>query len=361
MRVLYIASNPDKEGDLLLEKEVTDLQRRLSVGSGISVSFKFLPALPVEEISAEILKFRPTLLHLAAHGDEKELKLANAAKKAVKVTGDLLAALLDVGAPPTLVYLNACNSANVAKAVTSIVPLAIGTTASITNRAARASALVFYERLLSGGTVAQAFRTSNALLTALSQGLASSILCESGTLDPKHTTLLEVPEILARFARRDSGKSSGKLNLQPNSDGDYEFEFGLIGCPPDTTQVVFFTDDDSFILEEEPDDEYHESWRAGWLARVVKGPPVRGTIWSEEPEEAAGDFRIGVAGMTGDNRSFCVSSTICDALDSYLRKGWYGALTKKERLLVEGTIRKMRADDGSQRPEDIIRAGQAKT
>jgi len=347
-----------KEGDLLLEREVTDLQRRLNTGSGISVSFKFLPALPIEEISGEILKFRPTLLHLAAHGDEKELRLANAANKLIKVTGDLLAALLDVGAPPTLVYLNACNSAKIAKAITSVVPMAIGTTAAITNRAARASALVFYERLLSGGTVAQAFRTSNALLTSLSQGVASSVLCESGVLDPKHTALLEVPEILARFVRNESGKKKGQLNLEPNDYGDFEFEFGMIGCPPDATQVVFFTDDDTFILEDEPDDEGLESWRAGWLAKVAKGPPVRGTIWSDETEEAAGDFRFVAAGMTGDNRSFCVSTTICDALDSYLRKGWYGALTQNERRRIEAKIREMRAEDGSKRPASQAQARQ---
>lgn len=325
MKLLYIASNPDQSTSLLLEREITELQRRLSrVATHQSIEMKFLLDLPVEEIPTEISSFGPTILHISAHGEEEELTLANADKAPVKIQAKTLAALLAVPNPPKVVYLNACNSLNLATEISNKVSFVIGTTSPITNRAARSSAVRFYELLLGGYHIGEAIQNSAALVEALSEGKTTTKLVHSVGIEPTKFRIVEPLEIVARF-----GDEEGP-DFVPEGDGMFNIQYGVQGCPPTTTVIEFFTDDS------DADDSTLDSARER---------PIRGRYWMDS-DTAYGDFRICVAGMTGDGRVFAVSSLLSVALRAYFSAGGYGDLSRKKMQQFEEAIAALVHSDG---------------
>jgi hypothetical protein len=354
MKVLFLASNPQDQQTLTLEREITELQRRLGSSSGGEVVFKFLPALPIEEFTSEIMKFRPTVVHLSAHADQDSLYLSNADRQPVEVTGPVLAALLDVSTPPSLVYINACKSDNVAEDVSKVVAMAIGTTAPISNRAARASALLFYERLMSGATVAQAYRSSSALLKALEKGGADSRIFSRIPAAPDRTTLVDVPRIIAQFPSTRKKGGTVSIDYECDENEEYEIEVGVAGCPPDTTQVIFFTDDASMSDEEEGWGEEFDlgadQERAAEYSKLMREPPARGVLWGDSTWVAGGDFRVFACGVTGSGQVFFAQAMVCDALAASLQEGRYENLSTGQRDKIEAAMAELKKNDGANAP-----------
>lgn len=312
MRILYVASNSELSETLLLEKEITELQRRLSKGTSFpKIEIKFLPALQIEELATEISIFSPTVLHISAHGHGNSISFVNSNGDPIPVTGNTLAALINVPKPPTLVYLNACCSLPVAQHVAQFVPAAIGTTSDISNHAARVSAVRFYEALLEGSTIGKAFDNAQALLQAISEGKTNAKLCFSID-ETRDIRLVDSYQIVARFG------SAEKPKFRPNKHGEFKIQCGVIGCPQDATVVSFFTDDESFETDDKDD-----------LCRgIAKGPPVREKLWLELTEVVYGDFRIGAAGITGGGHVFAAYSMLSDALELHFARGGYNTSKK---------------------------------
>jgi hypothetical protein len=219
MKVLYIASNPSKATSLGLEREITDLQRNVVATSGEPPRFVFLPGLPFEDLPARISKERPDILHVSAHGEKSHLTLSHGGQDAVSLTGEPLSAFLDVEPMPKFVYLNACDSKSIAKTIIDRVPMAIGTTASITNRAARAAAVNFYSRLLDGKSVASAFKVGQMIMKGIDNGAVTSELFRQTGVNPARVFLHVPCQLLARFWK-DDARPRGR---------DYLVEVGLSG------------------------------------------------------------------------------------------------------------------------------------
>jgi hypothetical protein len=212
-----------------------------------------------------------------------------------------LAAFLPPDRKPRLIYLNACDSQDIARALAATIPMAIGSTAPITNRAARAGAVTFYERVLSGTSIQHAFSVAQKMVEMLQDRQASAVLHVRPGLDPDDVVLHTVPRIIADFVNGDPTPRRGH----------YKIRLGLVGCPANTTQVVFFTDDEKFIDDEE--DNLPED-----LCLVARGVPVRGVLWvaAEDDWEINGDFRLFAAGVTGDGTTFSLASTLCEAIET---------------------------------------------
>ncbi len=143
MKVLFVASNPTSKPSLALERgKMTELQRRFLMAEGDPVQLTFFPNLAIEQLPLELTSNRFDVLHISAHEESEELALANAAGDAVTLTAEMLRELLDIERPPRVVYLHASNSQDIAKELIAVVPCAIGTTATVTNRTARAAAVL---------------------------------------------------------------------------------------------------------------------------------------------------------------------------------------------------------------------------
>ncbi|CAG9166136.1 CHAT domain-containing protein [Cupriavidus pampae] len=310
MKVFYIASNPDGASELTLEREITALQRRASYAGGEPVDFRFLPSLPVEQLPLELLINKPDIVHLSAHGDSGELLLANEKGNPVAVTGSMLRTFLNYESPPKIVYFNACNSKEMAEAVVGPVPYAIGTTALVSNGAARASAVAFYDRLLHGGSVQDAFEVGRSIIEALHDSLASSVLESASAFDARTHRLHSLPRIVAR---------SASSQFRFTKDGFITLECFLVGCPSNTSQVVFFTDDIEFACYDQGRDEPDNEYLARCLCQVIRAAPRRGRIGGDVTWTTCEDFRIYACGTTAGGQTFTVASTLCDALLDYAR------------------------------------------
>ena len=305
MKVLFIASNPNGEVSLDLDREITELSRHYLTASDDPPMFMFLPKLSVEELQSAVLRFRPDILHISAHGEKEYLRLSDGDGNHVKITAKMLRAFLPPDYAPRLVYLSACDSNEIAiKLVDSgAVPMAIGTTTSISNRAAVASAVSFYGSLLSGLGVEDAFNASRSLIEALTDSKATAKIHGHNSANSMELSL-SIPHLIADFDGRPR---------RSKKDDHYSLRLGVKGCPSSTIQVIFFTDDESFIKD---DDTYEND-----LSLVVRSMPVNGILWAPEDVywRATGDHRLFAAGVKAGGGGFVLSGTLAEAIENRYR------------------------------------------
>lgn len=189
------------------------------------------------------------------------------------------------------------NSQAIAEKLTTVVKLAIGTTSSITNRTARASALLFYDRIISGASVKDAFEAGRVTIEAMQARQVTSQLYAAIGVRPEEVWLYHVPRLIAKFYED---------NYSARND-NYNVEFGVAGFPSNTCQIVFFSDETSDADEDE-------------VCTVVRGTAVQGALWDEENYEPVyGDYRVYACGITRSGKTFTVTSTLCQALETYFK------------------------------------------
>jgi hypothetical protein len=326
MKVLYIAANPYDQEELDLGPEVTEIQRR-ALGA-TSVDFVPMPSLKFEDLASTLHQQRPDILHIAAHGAKENLFLANHDNTSVHIDAEMLLAFLNNVSPPRLVYLNACNSLKIAEGLTRLVPTTIGSTAPITAKSARATAVSFYERIFDGSSVGKAFAVCKQVMKGISGDQAGMKLFNQSGINPSEQVLHTEPRFVAEFIKK-SPKRDG--------EGSYEIRFGLLGCPPTTKQVVFFTDD--------PESITGRGTLENDLCTVVREPPRRGLVLMEKEDawDIDGDFRLYAVGVSGEGRSFTLSSMLCDALEERYRVSHGSAIPSG----VAAAIADLRLTDGS--------------
>jgi hypothetical protein len=306
MKVLYIAANPRETqvkssgseiaisvGSLNLEREITELQRRFMELSPDPVSLIILPDLKVEDLPGALGRIEPDILHLSAHGEKSHLSLAREDHKSVKVTARMLCDFFSPNRPPRLVYVNACNSAEIARALVGPVEVAIGSTAPITNRAARAAAVVFYERILRGLTIEQAFAAGKSLVEALDD--VKIELFSRNDVNPATEILRPVAQLAAEF----EGGTTTK-------DGSYQFRIGITNCPSTTKSIIVLNEDEALSVD--ADTLYCIS---------LRGPPKNHQIWSRTLLSVNKDCQLLAVGITSDASRFTIQSSLCQAIEGY--------------------------------------------
>jgi hypothetical protein len=220
----------------------------------------------------------------------------------------MLGAFLPPEHPPQVVYLNSCDSEEIAQELATISPttVAIGSTALITNRLARSSAVAFYERLLAGFGLRVAFDTAKNMLEGMSGSAASMQMFPDCDWANKKV-MNPVPTVIAELCKPAPNKR----------DGHYKFRLGLSGTPPGTKQVIFFTESQDHI--EGYDSMEHE------LSSLARGEPdTLGIFWStgkptEDNWSAARDHRLLAVGAKAQAGCFVVESTLCKALERRYR------------------------------------------
>ena len=299
------------------------------------MTFNFLPDISVEALPLELSRHQPDVLHISAHGSAAGIEFANSSGNLVVLTPDTLLSFLHPEHPPRLIYLNDCESSELAKRMIDQSQMAIGSTAPITNRAAMAAAVLFYDRLISGFTVQQSFDAAQGMIRAIQANSASAELFARPGVVPAQERLHHVPRIVAELWPSSSG-----------SNENYTFEFGLLGCRHDTVQVVFFTDDESFIREDEDDIESD-------LCLVVRAKPIHGIIWSEFGWNGSGDFSIYACATTCAGQSYSVSSTLCDAIEAKQLLMDHVPVASFSAK-VRSALTQLRAEDGSRMAARVL-------
>lgn len=329
MKLLYIACNPPTEGPLMVESEINELTLRMYAIPGEQIRCVFMPSCRFEDLPHQIAHHRPDILHIAAHADNEKLFLANARGDKVLVTGEMLSRILPTDHPPQMVYLNTCNSQEMANVLVRRVPIVIASTTAISNLAARTCAGTFYARIAEGGTVRDAFEAARAVSEGMQATGDWELFAQTDT-DVDELRPCPRFEIVARFSRSKPSR---------DSKGFYDLHFGVIGAPANTTQVVLFTDESSFILEA---DDSCESDMAQELAMVGRHSITRGWMWFHEGWPTDGDFRLYACAVTASGTITTATSMVGDAIERYYKKSSSqdGKVPKESALREIASLRK---------------------
>jgi hypothetical protein len=265
-----------------------------------------MPDVNFEDLGLEISRHNADVVHISSHGNERVLSFGSAAG-IVQVTGDMLSSFLNVDRVPSVVYINSCDSAALAEKLTAVVPIVIGVTAPITNLAARSAAVLFYDRILQGRSIASAFDASRNVIEGLHDKRVSAKLWTRDDVNPRERRMHSVPQIIARF--------DGAVK---KNGGGYDLEIGLVGCPQNTRTVIFFTNNEGFLREQHRKEGHPEKS----LVSVVLNPGYGAEIWAEQGWWTDVNFKLWACGVTADDQ-FIVSSTICDAIEQWYKISLY--------------------------------------
>lgn len=264
MKLLFVGSNPDEAGELKLEPEVREIREVLGTVYPDEVTAEFREHVAHQDWPNLLHRVKPDCLHISAHGEQDSIMISDYEGQPVPLAAETLGAYTSSG-PPRLVFLNACDSAKIARGITKYVDLAIGCSTPIANYMARHGAVIFYQYLLAGESVQSAFNVCRAHLRAASANQYNMELHARAGVNPSYIRLHPRLELLAKFGGRSPG-------------GGFDIVFGARGCPASTEQVVFFTSDAySFADADAPLEQQ--------LCKVSRNKPVSGVIWASSTWE----------------------------------------------------------------------------
>lgn len=160
VRILFLAANPVGFDELRLSEEARTIEDRLQ-GSDQAHYFKFIPkwAVRLDDVTESVLRHQPFILHFSGHGSETgAIMLEDDSGIMRPISPKKLARFFQVlDKKISYVVLNACFSAEQARAIAKEVDAVVGMTRAISDKAAIKFARGFYRALGFGKDVKMAF------------------------------------------------------------------------------------------------------------------------------------------------------------------------------------------------------------
>lgn len=160
--ILFLAADPTDAARLRLGKEFAEINERLRMARQRKRFKLALPqlALRPDTISGALLDSRPQIVHFAGHGTPDGcVCFENRSGEALRIQPDALAALFEqFSGQIRCVLLNACYSEIQARAIARHIDFVIGMKNEISDEAAIAFTVGFYQGLGAGRTIEEAYR-----------------------------------------------------------------------------------------------------------------------------------------------------------------------------------------------------------
>lgn len=158
--VLLLASSPDDQPTLRLDKETREIEKRVRASDyRDSIYFRPQMARQLHDLLDGLNEVRPTILHFSGHGSDTALAFEDDSGSTQALDNALLGRLLEAAAGGVrLILFNSCDSVAQAEVAIQHVELAIGMDAAIDDEDAKVFAGQFYNSLGFGLSVAEAFR-----------------------------------------------------------------------------------------------------------------------------------------------------------------------------------------------------------
>lgn len=159
--ILFVAADPTNTTRLRLSEEVREIQERLQ-SARLRDNFTLYQrwALRPEDLTQALLDLKPQIIHFSGHGLKNGvLCFENELGEMHPVTPDALASLFEqFSAHVMCVVMNACYSNTQAEAIADHVNYVIGMHESISDKAAIAFAVGFYQAIGAGLSIDTAYR-----------------------------------------------------------------------------------------------------------------------------------------------------------------------------------------------------------
>lgn len=161
IKILFLASNPTDISRIRLDKELREVDERITLGSHRD-QFDLIPHFAVRprDLRRGLLRHQPHILHFSGHGSTTAgivLEDDEGKTKVVAAT-DLAELLRIIKDNLRVVVLNACYSALQASGISESIDCVIGMNDKVGDRSAIIFSASFYENLAFGRSVDEAFK-----------------------------------------------------------------------------------------------------------------------------------------------------------------------------------------------------------
>jgi hypothetical protein len=195
LHVLYLTANPDKDNVLRVEVEVRQVQEAVRASKlRDHINLHYSPAADLDSIINGLNDHNPSIVHFSGHGyaggiavDPPHVKRPGSRV----ITFELLAkALTATDTPPSVIVLNACQSAGARKVFLLPAKAIIVMQDSISDLAATAFANKFYAAIASGQSLQSAFNQGKLAVEVVSINEANTpTLITAKDVDPAKIVL----------------------------------------------------------------------------------------------------------------------------------------------------------------------------
>lgn len=185
IKVLFVATSPEDQDALRLDREAREIQQRVRMSEyRDSIDFAWRPATQVIDLLQILNEERPAIVHFSGHGSHAGLAFENADGETTLLSNADLAMLLkSSSAGIRLAVFNTCDSSDQAALACDHVDAAIGMETPVGDEAALVFAGQLYNSLGFGLPLSQAFDQARAQV---------KLLIGSFSGDPQIHTALEL-------------------------------------------------------------------------------------------------------------------------------------------------------------------------
>ncbi|MEO0406845.1 MAG: CHAT domain-containing protein [Cyanobacteria bacterium P01_A01_bin.135] len=182
--VLILAANPKGKDFLRLQEEEREIRERLRFSGRDEVIINSAGACRPKDIQQAMLDFKPDIVHFCGHGSESGLSFKDDSVKEKIIDSEALAQLFRLFSSIECVILNACYSISSAELIAQHVDYVIGMSQDISDRAAIAFAVGFYNGLGAGESVDFAYELgcNSIFLEGISENLVPAIVRKADLL-----------------------------------------------------------------------------------------------------------------------------------------------------------------------------------
>jgi hypothetical protein len=237
-KLLALLSNPDDEVKLRMDRELKEINARLSYKVLHDFDCKQLSAVNVDELPGVLIREKPDLLHFSGHGTKSQLCFEDKMGKSKNVSNEALENIFkETGKYITSLMINACNSATLAQKISVFIPHVIGFPDIIEDEYAEVFSKTFYEVLSLGHNFGSAFELAKATIQSDVDQDRLPILYENKKLGNFGRTVFRDPYLVASFDENAKG--------QPIKKGaNYYFNVDIRNLPLNTSYIIYeFIDD----------------------------------------------------------------------------------------------------------------------
>lgn len=196
LSLLFVSAGPGDQGRLRLDAELREIMNGIRQSTQRDqILINVVPAARPTDLINAFNRFRPNVLHISGHGNSNMIAFEDDNDQTAAVSDVLLKKLVAVaGDQLKLVVLNACESADIAKALITVVDAAIGMNAPVGDAAARVFAEQFYSSIGEGISLERAFTqaATQIAVNGISEGDTPKLYKKRGIQANKY--ILVTPE-----------------------------------------------------------------------------------------------------------------------------------------------------------------------
>lgn len=243
-KLLALLSNPDNEVKLRMDREIKEINGRISHKVSHDFECKQVPAINIDELPGLLIKEKPELLHFSGHGDKSQLCFEDKVGKSKNISSEAIQTIFkEVGHYITCLLINACGSSKLAEKLSLYVPHVIGFPDKIEDELSEIFSKTFYETLSLGHSVTSCFEMAKATIMSDVEVKRLPILYENKKLSNYGRTVFREPSITA-FFELNNNKRPVKVN------GMYSFCLDMTNLPLNTSYIIYEFIDDTIDIKD---------------------------------------------------------------------------------------------------------------